>query len=403
LTPNSTAVLEQGAPIANTASGLPAVGDRNRAADFFGFLPIMAAMPFMYWPRILEGDTQPWVAVAAFLSCFFFWPRSGRVDRIRLYLPILAALSCIAIYWFRQTDLQLFIRYTAIMLTFSMLWIVACRGAQEFVGTAVRWTIGIWFAVGLYQFLAIRLGLTVEFFGRYVDGRGGIPSLTAEASFYGSFAVLQLMYLLNEKNSKNRLFIYISVLNVLLSGSLLAYVFLAIPLWRLDYKYILLGTVSIFLLTTQVVKISEIGLFSRISNVSAGSISLDPMEIVKSDASTNLRVGQAIFTLYENLDESILMKQTSFFRDEYNAWASMQGDFIYTGSDFILVSAGEALFLSGPFGLMLVLLLMIFGTRGIPSNKRKLEKIAVISLCFISPVSFSNPFFVFYLTQREDT
>ena len=289
------------------------------------------------------------------------------------------------------------------MLTFSMLWIVACRGAQEFVGTAVRWTIVIWFAVGLYQFLAIRLGLPVEFFGRYVEGRGGIPSLTAESSFYGSLAVLQLMYLLNEKNSKNRLFIIISVFNVLLSGSLLAYVFLAIPLCRLDYKYIFLGALSIFLLVTQDAKIGETGLFSRIYNVSAGSTSFDPMEIVKSDASTNLRVGQAIFTLYENIDESILIKQTSSFRDEYNAWASMQGDFLFTGSDFILVSAGEALFLSGPFGLILVLSLMIFGTRGTPSKKRKLEKIAVISLCFVSPISFSNPFFVFYLAQREDT
>lgn len=403
MTPNSTAVLELGAPIVNTTSGPPAVGDRRHTAGFLGFLPIMAAMPLMYWPRILEGDTQPWVAVAALISCFFFWPRSDRVDRIRLYLPVVAALSCIAIYWLRQTDLQLFIRYTSIMLTFSMLWIVACRGAKEFVGTAVRWTIVIWFAVGLYQFLAVRLGLNVEFFGRYVEGRGGIPSLTSEASFYGSFSVLQLMYLLNEKNSKNRIFIYISVLNVLLSGSLLAYVFLAIPLCRLDYKYIFLGVLSLFLFTMQDVIISEIGLFSRISNLSAGSVSFNPMEIVKSDASTNLRVGHAIFTLYENLDESLLMKQTSLFRDEYNAWASMQGDFLYTGSDFILVSAGEAVFLSGPLGLMLVLSLMIFGIRGIPSNKRKLEKIAVISLCFVSPISFSNPFFIFYLVQREDT
>lgn len=379
----------------------PIVTDQQRTAALLGFLPVMVAMPLMYWPRVLESDTQPWVAIGAFLSCLFFWPRSPRADARGLFLPIIAAVSCVVIYLLEETDLQASIRYAGIMLTFSMLWIVAYRGGQEFVATAVRLTIVIWFVAGLYQIVAIRAGLPVEIFGRYVAGRSGVPSLTAEPSFFGSISVLHLMYLLNEKKSNDRIYIVISVINVLLSGSILSYIFLAIPLFRLDYKYIFGGILALILVTTQGIRVSDSGLFSRISNIDIVSVFSEPMRIVKSDASTNLRVGHAIFTLYESLDESILMNHTSSFREEYNSWAFKQGGYLYNGSNFILVSGGEALFRSGPFGLLLMLSLMVFGTRGMSSNARKIEKIAVISLCFLSPISFSNPFFIFYVVQRE--
>jgi hypothetical protein len=384
----------------NTTSGSPAVSDGKRTAAFLGFLPVMVTMPLVYWPRWLESDTQIWVSMGALISCFVFWPRSDRAGLTRLYLPVIAALCCLAIYLLTETDQQVNIRYAGIMVTFSLLWIIACRGGQEFVGTAIRLTIVIWFVVGFYQLIAIRLGLPVEFFGRYVAGRSGVPSLTAEPSFFGSISVLHLMYLLGENKPKNRFYICISVLNVLLSGSILSYVFLVIPLFRLDYKYILAGILVLFLFTTQGVRLSESGMFSRISNIGVVSVFSDPMKIVRSDASTNFRVGHAIFTLYENLDESILMKNTSSFREEYNSWAFRQGGYMYNSSDFILVSGGELLFFCGPFGLMLILSLMFIGTREFSSNKRKFEKIAFMSLCLLSPISFSNPFFVFYLAQR---
>lgn len=365
-----------------------------------GLLPFMIAMPLMYWPRLLEGDTQPWVAISAVFACLFFWPKDRPTDSKRLFLPIIAAAGCGLIYGLRETDSQYVLRYVSIMATFIALWIVACRGGAYWIGKAVRAAIIIWFVVGIYQLVAVRLGLPIEFFGRYVPGRGGVPSLTAEPSFYGSISVLQLMYLLNENERSNRPYIALAICNVLLSGSILSYILLIVPLMRLPIKMMLLGLLPIIFVVSQGFKISDTGSFARLATLDPVTIVSDPMRVLKRDASTNLRTGHVLFTLYDDFENSILLSNDSSFRESYNAWAFREGGYIYNGSDFILTSAGELIFRSGPFGLMLIILIFYFGTSVMDSKKLKVEKISFMLLCFLSPIGLSNPFFVFYILQK---
>jgi hypothetical protein len=77
-----------------------------------------------------------------------------------------------------------------------------CRREQgEFFPSAVRLTILIWLAVGLYQYISVALGLPIEIAGRFVEGRSGVPSLTPEPSIYGSLSILHMMYSPNYKKN----------------------------------------------------------------------------------------------------------------------------------------------------------------------------------------------------------
>jgi hypothetical protein len=367
-----------------------------------GLLPLMIAMPLMYWPRLLEGDTQPWVVIGALFACLFFWPKDRPTDSKRLFLPIIAAAGCALIYGLRETDGQYILRYVSIMITFIALWIIACRGGAYWIGKAIRAAIILWFAVGIYQLVAVRLGLPIEFFGRYIPGRGGVPSLTAEPSFYGSISVLQLMYLLNENEKSNRPYIVVAVCNVLLSGSILSYILLVVPLMRLPIKMILLGLLPIIFVVSQGFKLSDTGSFARLATLDPMTIVSDPMRVLKRDASTNLRTGHVLFSLGENFKDSILFRNSSSFREEYNNWAFRKGDYIYNGSDFILTSAGEMIFRSGAIGLILLIFIMFYGIKSAQTNRLRVEKISFMGLCFLSPVALSNPFFIFYILQTAN-
>ena len=111
---------------------------------------------------------------------------------------------------------------------------MVCRREQgEFFPSAVRLTILIWLAVGLYQYISIAQGLPIEIAGRFVEGRSGVPSLTPEPSFYGSLSILHMMYLLSEGQKKNNPYIVCAAASVVLSGSLFALLLLVFPLMKL--------------------------------------------------------------------------------------------------------------------------------------------------------------------------
>lgn len=364
-------------------------------------VPILIAMPLIYWPKFLEGDTQPWVTVGAMISALFFWPKIHRTSKSKLVYPILAAICCFAVYIFRETDPQLLLRYGAILGTFVLLWVVAVRVGPSGVGTAVRWSVGLWFAVGLYQFIALRLGLPVEFLGRFVAERSGVASLTAEPSFYGSISVVQIMYLLSEQRARNRPFIIMAVASVLLSGSLLSYLLLLVPLMRLRISLIFGGIVILLIFTTQEVRLAESGLFNRISNIDLVSTLTDPLRIIQTDASTNLRVGHIWFTLFDSFWDSIFLKSDVSYRESYNSWAFSQGYFLYNQSDYILTSAGELVFRSGFFGFILISLIYYYVFKSKQSTQMRFEKVIFTTLCFLGPINLANPFFVFYLAQED--
>ena len=366
-----------------------------------GMIPILMAIPFMYWPRLLEGDTQPWVAAGAALSALFFWPKPREHDLKKLYLPMLAAAACMAVYALRETDSQSVLRYVGILATFMTLWMIACRGGQSFVSTAIKFTVVLWFIIAAYQIVAIRLGFPVEFFGRYIASRSGVPSLTAEPSFYGSISVLQMMYLISEEKKSNTPYVIVALASVFLSGSILSYLFLIVPLMRLPTRYKLTGAAVLLLISTQGIRLSDSGFFSRLSSIDFSAAISDPAAILTRDASTNLRVGHVKFSIFDNFERSLFLENESSFRVEYNNWAFQQRRYIYNESDFILTSAGEMFFRSGLFGIFLVITLIVYSYKSVSTYRRKVEKVIFVMLCFLSPVGLSNPFFVFFIIQKE--
>lgn len=358
-------------------------------------------MPFIYWPKLLESDSQPWVALGAALAALTFWPRDWKPQLVRTWLPVALAVACALAYALRETDGALVARYFGILGTFAVLWLVASRGGEESFGRAVRVSIAIWFAVGAYQVVALRLGLPIDFLGRFVAGRGGVPGLTAEPSFYGSISVIQLMYLLAEEDwRKNRWFVGLAVLSVLISGSILSYLFLLVPLARLRLRWILAGTLALLAISTQGARISDSGFFNRLATLNPVEIVSDPVRLLNRDASTNLRFGHIKFTLYDEIGDLALLRGNTSFRQEYNRWAFAQRGFIYNESDYVLTSLGELVFRSGVFGLLLALTLLRYSWLSVPTLRLRLEKLAMVMLCFLSPVSLANPFFTVYIARQ---
>ena len=141
-----------------------------------GLVPFLMLLPFMYVPKLLEGDTQPWVLVGAVFAVFTYRPQAfvRRRDLGVLGLVVFALAAYIA----RAGLVIESIRAAYIYLTFAILWLLAQRGGHGYFRAAVKYTLTVWFLVGLYQYFAVLLGVAVEFSGRYVESRSGVPSLT---------------------------------------------------------------------------------------------------------------------------------------------------------------------------------------------------------------------------------
>lgn len=359
---------------------------------------MLIAMPLLYWPRILEGDTQPWVAIGAAIAFVFYLPVKDEQYSAETRWVWILSIACVATFWFRDPIMDSFFRYSLMMVIFVLLWTVARRGASEEIGTVVRATLVLWFVVGFYQTIAIRLGLPVEFFGRYLESRSGVPSLTAEPSFYGSITVIQIMYLLTENKKSNNKYIVLGVLSVLMSGSILSYLFLVFPLWRLEMKYKIIGMFVLSIVLILGFDFLETGFFKRIQGLDLENIGLD---IVQIDASINLRFGHIFFTLYENLFNQLAFFSSANFLVEYDNWAFSSGTFIANRSDSILTIGGELIFRSGIFGLAVVGLLLRAAWNSASTRSDKIEKVAFIVFCLLSPLGLFNPFLLFYIQKRN--
>lgn len=362
-----------------------------------GILPLLVAMPLLYWPKVIDGDTQPWLPLAAALAFVAYWPdrRTYRTGEGMLLLGLV--LAAIAVFAWRGAEPAPLLRYGVILSAFTFLWFVGLRDQGEHIPRAVRWTIVIWFVIGFYQVIAIRVGLPVEFVGRYIVGRSGVPSLTAEPSFYGSLSVLQIMYLLTQRTSRNFPYIAMAALSVLFSGSALALLMLAFPLARLPTKLKIVGGMSLLLILMLGYDLSRTGFFQRLQAFdleTAGTL------LVLQDASTNLRAGHVVFTLWDNLWRELTFQNGVAFQSEYLDFAVRSGIFIPTGSDFILPSAGELLFRSGAVGLFVLAALLRHAWFTAERRYDRLEKMAFIMVCLVSPITLINPFFVFYVQKR---
>jgi len=368
---------------------------RWRWADL-GVLPLMVTLPFMYYPKVLDGDTQPWVLLAGLLALFTF--RTARFVTTADISPILLAIACAAVYALRSDNGLETVRAVYTQAAFIVFWLVCRRENNEFFPAAVRLTIVVWLAVGMYQYFALALGWPVEIASRYVEGRSGVPSLTSEPSTYGSLSMLQMMYLLTRDERKNMPYIAAAGISVVLSGSVLALILLIFPLLKLKARLRMATLMALLGLTILDFFFSSAGLISRLQSIGGDGSGLASLLL---DPSLNLRAGHIVFTLGVNLFDSLLLLSPLGFMDQYNAFAQSSGLFIDTGSNFILPALGELIFGCGIIGLLLVANVLYLSQARSVGTSAKFEKIFFALMCMLNPISLSNFFLILYLNRRN--
>jgi hypothetical protein len=368
---------------------------RIRIADL-GILPLLASLPFMYFPKILEGDTQPWVFIMALIAFFSFRTRTF-VRRSDFALIAVAGLCAVA-YAVRSDVSPELVRALYMQSAFVVFWLVCRREKGEFFPTAVRITVLLWFVVGVYQFIAVNLDLPVAFIGRYVEGRSGVPSLASEPSIYASLSMLQMMYLLSERNAKNGVFVACAAISVVLSGSILGFLMLIFPFMRLRKLVKIAVLIALVTLVLSDYALTSMGLLTRFS-----LFSLDSSNLVAAllDPSLNLRLGHIYFTLHQHLVDSLLLLSPVDFMAQYNSFAAGSPIFIQTGNNMILPAIGELIYGSGLAGVILLVLVFHRAWSRATTIGRKIEKVAFLSACLLNPIPLSNIFLVLYAQQES--
>jgi hypothetical protein len=356
-----------------------------------GVLPLLCALPFMYYPKVLDGDTQPWVLLAA-LVALVSYRRTEFVARRDLVVLVLALL-CVAVYGLRSDLNPAFIRQAYIYVSFAALWVIVQRDRGDYLVHGIRITITLWFLVGLAQYIMVRSGYAFEM-GRYMPGRSGIPSLTAEASYFGSLSLIQAMYLLELGWRRNAPFVLMGFLSVILSGSVLAILLLVFPLWRLALGWRIFAIAGTFLLAGAEYAISGAGVVARLIAILSGDSGVAG---AVGDASLNLRFGHIYFTLVENLIPSIFYYSPVSFMEQYNEFALRSGIFMPTGSDFILPAIGELLYGGGIIAGAIFLILLARAAQGGVTIWLSAQRMAFVVACMLNPISIANPFLIAYV------
>jgi hypothetical protein len=361
-----------------------------------GILPLILCCPFMYFPKLLEGDTQPWILLAALIALFTFRTRRFLV-RGDVSL-VLLALLCVIVYALRGGFGVDLLRAAYTQITFIVLWLVCRRDQGDLLPAAIRLTAAVWLAVGLYQYVFVALGLPVDIAGRFLEGRSGVPSLTSEPSTYGSLSMLQMMYLLSERNKRNNPYIAATALSVVLSGSLLAFLLLVFPLMKLKMRWRIGALLAVLVLVFSDYVLSSAGLTLRVASVAATTGGLASAVF---DPSLNIRLGHIYFTLVENVWQSLLFVSPVDFMNQYNVFADNSRIFIETGSNFILTAAGDLIYGSGAVGALLFLAFIRAAQRQSSTWPKKLEKLAFIAACMLNPIYLSNIFLVMYAQRKN--
>lgn len=371
---------------------------RFRFGDI-GILPLMVSLPLMYFPTVLSGDTQPWVLLGALIALFTF--RTATFLQKKDISLIILSFFSVFVYALRGRFDYLFLRFVYIHVAFVVLWIVAQRERGLFFGYVIRITIVIWFLFGFYEFVSMSLGhgLGVPPFlaGRFGSGQRGVPSLTAEPSFYGSMSMLQIMYLLSEGKRENKLYIACAAASVILSGSLLSLALFFFPFMKLPMRFRIAALLSLPLLVVLVGLLGAEGLSARLSQLNVHGSFADLL----SDPSLNLRIGHLYFTLVHHFWSSIFLTSHVNFMADYNDFAANSGLFIPTGSDFCLSSAGEMVYSSGIVGLSLIFAFLSRVQKQTVPRSQRFAKVLFIAACMLNPITLANPFLIFYAAQRN--
>lgn len=360
-----------------------------------GVLPFAFALPFIHYPKLIDGDTQIWIFLAGLIAALIYKTNRFILNK-DIPIFVLAGLCLLAYATRAPLDSEL-LRIAYMHLAFVVFWVITRREEGDVFPVAVRITIICWLIVGLYQSLSLNMGLAVEIPGRFVEGRGGVPGLTAEPSAYGTMSVLHIMYLLNEPESKyKKWFITAALISVMLSGSILSFALLVFPLMRLPLlKQIALLGVGVMLITMDSMY-KFVGVSNRLESFLQDSWG---SSFSLLDASLNLRLGHIHFTLLDQLIPSLSLLTSVSFMEQYNAFTVMHSGYIYTESNFILPALGEMVYCSGPFGLALLVFVLIAAAN--TSSRRPIEKVVFLLACLLNPIPLSNPFLIMYTLQRD--
>lgn len=374
-----------------------------RMADI-GIIPLLLSLPLLYFPKVLDGDTQLWVLGASLIALLTFRTEKF-ILKSEFWLSLLC-FACVVVYALRVdlepsvtnlTGAADFLRTGYTQVAFMTFWIISRREGGQYFGWAVRFTIVVWLLVALYQYVAIRTGLPVEFTGRFVPGRSGVPSLTSEPAAYGSLSVLHMMYLLAERKRQNGPFIAAAAVSVVLSGSLLALLLLPFPLMKMPQRIRVLAALTIPLAVFLDYTFSSAGVAARLGTFNHG---LNVYDLLR-DPSLNLRAGHIVFTLVENFWNSVLLLQPVSFMQDYNEFAMKSGLFIRTGSNAILPSIGAVIYDYGIFGIFLLVAVLRGAAKQTSTPKGRLEKLAFIIACLLNPIALSNPFLIMYAQKKN--
>ena len=361
-----------------------------------GLLPLLLSCPFMYFPRILEGDTQPWVLLAALIALFTF-----RTDRFVLKKDLsLVCLSLLAVlvYAVRGGSGADLVRVVYTQAMFICLWLVCSRDKFGFMLSAVRLTVVVWFVVGMYQYLFIAFGWPVEIAGRYIEGRSGVPSIASEPSTYGCLSILHMMSLISENRARNTPYIAAAAVSVVLSGSLLGLLLLVFPLLKLNVKWRLFALLSVPLLIIGDYSMTSAGVASRVSGMASFG---DGIMRLALDPSLNLRAGHIYFTLWANFWSSVLMMAPVDFMNQYNAFAGGSVVFVPTGSNFILSGVGDMIYSFGAIGALLLVLFIKKSQERLATPVKKIIDVGFMLACVLNPIYLSNVFLVLYARQKK--
>jgi hypothetical protein len=362
-----------------------------------GIVPLVLCCPVMFYPRAFDGDTQPWILLMALIALFTFRTEQF-LSRRDLPLVVLSVL-CIAIYAARAHVGFGLARTAYTYVTFLVLWTVCQRDRGSYLSTAVKMTVVVWFIAGAWEYLLVKAGYDLTI-GRYVAGRSGVPSLTPEASYYGSLSMLQLMYLLSQKGAKNGIYITCAAASVVLSGSVLAMLLLVFPLWKLRplIRFSAAGLLALLVLADFYA--GSAGLVGRVSTI-AGLGTGGGIASIIFDASLNLRVGHIYFTMLLNLIPELELRSPVGFMSQYNAFAAQSGVFMDTGSDYILPAIGEMLYGAGVVALALLYVFLRRALQRCSTIRAKVQRLIFIIACMINPISLSNIFLILYAQSEE--
>ena len=353
-----------------------------------------ASLPFTFYPRVLDGDTQPWPLLATLL--LFTLSRTAQRFSNKDLIITAAVIGGVLTFFSRTGMDEEILRFTYKMLAFLLLWFVVPTLPSNLLLRSLKTVIVIWFAVGLLQTLVVELGVASEFSGRFVYGRSGVPSLTPEPSFFGMLSLLAYFILLSGRTETSWIYGVLVLGNVIMSGSILAIILTTLIFFMINWRLRILAIVLVIPTATYILFTSEFIALTRLQTFLQSELS---WRLLLLDYSVNLRVGHFLYTMWISLPDALLMKTSPDFMTSYNIWARQTQYFNTTESNFILTGLGRMIYRGGPFGVLILFMLFLRAWQS--TNDRKLTKLAVLTFLLMTQLDISNAFIVLYALQPK--